>query len=187
MQRENLLSLFPEIDHIKDKELRNKCINVWLEVLESGGWWEKGIDNCPLAYGLVSVECPENSLSHCRRVVRLCVSVLPEILAMENDTIFESDLFIAGAVLHDVGKFLEYDYRGQCNCYSETAHYYKHVVSGAYIAKKHGLPDKVVHMVLCHSDMQSPEGPRAYLTPELLVLKYIEHMAYSFASRNYKI
>ena len=82
-------------------------------------------------------------------------------------------------VLHDIGKFLEYDIKDGKACHSEMGKYYNHVVSGAYIAKSNGLPDKIVHMILEHSDMQSPANTYDY--PELMMMKKLDHMCFSIA------
>ena len=83
------------------------------------------------------------------------------------------------SVLHDIGKFLEYDIKDGKACHSEMGKYYNHVVSGAYIAKSNGLPDKIVHMILEHSDMQSPANTYDY--PELMMMKKLDHMCFSIA------
>ena len=82
-------------------------------------------------------------------------------------------------MLHDIGKFLEYDIKDGKACHSEMGKYYNHVVSGAYIAKSNGLPDKIVHMILEHSDMQSPANTYDY--PELMMMKKLDHMCFSIA------
>ena len=63
--------------------------------------------------------------------------------------------------------------------YDELGGWANHVVSGAYIAKSNGLPDKIVHMILEHSDMQSPANTYDY--PELMMMKKLDHMCFSIA------
>ena len=59
------------------------------------------------------------------------------------------------------------------------------MVSGAYIAKCNGLPDEIVYIILAHSDAQSPEGSKAFQTPELMMLKKLDHMCYMLAQMQY--
>ncbi len=42
------------------------------------------------------------------------------------------------------------------------------------------MSDKLVHMVLTHSEILSPEGPEAFVTPESLILKVIDNMCFRY-------
>ena len=186
MTEETVLSLIPEINLIHSEELRRKSAACWKQVIELGGWEEKGIQNCPLGAGLVADTCPEKSIDHCRRVVRMCQAAWDELGEWANEIgKLDHDVLICGAVLHDIGKFLEYDYRDGKGCHSENGKLFRHVVSGAYIAKCNGLPDEIVYIVLAHSDAQSPEGSKAFQTPELMMLKKLDHMCYMLAQMQY--
>lgn len=186
MTEQGILKLIPEINLIKSEELRKKSIACWKQVIELGGWEEKGIQNCPLGVGLVAEDCPEKSIDHCRRVVQVCQAIWDSIGQWANEiSRLDHDTLICGAVLHDIGKFLEYDYRDGKGCHSENGRLFRHVVSGAYIAKQNDLPDEIVHMVLAHSDAQSPEGDKAYQTPELMVMKKADLMCFSMAHMRY--
>ena len=167
MTREEVLTLLPEIKLIHSTDLQEKSITCWQQVLELGGWDKKGVDKAPLAAGIVADNCPETGIDHCRRVVRMCQLAYDELGGWANEiSKLDHDTLICGAVLHDIGKFLEYDIKDGKACHSEMGKYYNHVVSGAYIAKSNGLPDKIVHMILEHSDMQSPANTYDY--PELM-------------------
>lgn len=188
MTKEDLLNIIPEINLLEDESLKEKCVACWLEALELGGWEQKGIRNCSLGVGYVTDDCPEKSIDHCRRVIRMCKSAFTEMGNWANEIgSLDENTLLAGAILHDIGKFLEYDYRDGKPCYSPNGHLFRHIISGAYLAQKHGLPEKVVHMVLAHSTQQSPEGANVYMTPELLVLKYMDHLVFSFAQMHYPV
>ena len=180
MTREEVLTLLPEIKLIHSTGLQEKSITCWQQVLELGGWDKKGVDKAPLAAGIVADNCPETGIDHCRRVVRMCQLAYDELGGWANEiSKLDHDTLICGAVLHDIGKFLEYDIKDGKACHSEMGKYYNHVVSGAYIAKSNGLPDKIVHMILEHSDMQSPANTYDY--PELMMMKKLDHMCFSIA------
>lgn len=186
MTEAEVLNYIPEINLIRSEDLRKKSIACWKQALEEGGWEEKGVLNAPLAAGHVNDNCPEKSIDHCRRVVRLCETVWNELGEWANKiNQVDHDTLICGAVLHDIGKFLEYDLVDNKACASELSKYYSHVVAGAYIAKFNGLPDKIVHMILEHSDMQSP--PCTYQYPELMMLKKLDHMCYMLAAMAYPV
>lgn len=186
MTREELLRVFPEINVVPNEELKEKCIETWLDVLEVGGWDEKGIENCPLAVGPVAANCPEKCIDHCRHVVQLCKSYLDTMGAWCNEIgHLDPEIFLTAAVLHDVGKFLEYDFRDGKPCHSENGEMFKHVTSGAYYAKKHGLPDKVVYAILAHSEALSPENGNAVPSMELTIMRTLDFLTYSLAAMNY--
>lgn len=186
MTNEQVLQLLPEIELIQDPELRRKSLACWQEALESGGWEEKGVRSCPLGVGLVDDTCPERSIDHCRHVAQVCQAVWDEAGGwMQALGPLDHDVLLCSAVLHDVGKFLEYDVRDGQACHSENGRMFRHVISGAYLAKKHGLPDEIVSNILSHSDAQSPEGGRLHVTPELIFLKQVDFLCFSMAQIHY--
>lgn len=188
MTEKEVLEWMPEINLIHSADLQRKCIACWKQVLEMGGWEEKGVRNCSLGVGLVAEDCPEKSIDHCRRVVRVCETVWNEIGGWANEIgKLDHDTLIAGAVLHDIGKFLEYDYQDGKGCHAKNGHFFRHVIGGAYVAKLNDLPDEIVYIVLAHSDAQSPEGNKAFQTPELMMLKKLDHMCYMFAQMQYPV
>lgn len=126
---------------------------------------------------------PEIKLIHSTDLQEKSITCWQQVLELggwDNEiSKLDHDTLICGAVLHDIGKFLEYDIKDGKACHSEMGKYYNHVVSGAYIAKSNGLPDKIVHMILEHSDMQSPANTYDY--PELMMMKKLDHMCFSIA------
>ena len=186
MTKESILELIPEINFINDEELREKSIACWKDAIEMGGWEEKGIRNCPVGAGLVSDDCPERSIDHCRHVAQVCQAVWENAHEwIEKLGKLDHDVLLCSAVLHDVGKFLEYDYVDGRGCHSENGKMFRHVISGAYLAKKNGLPDEIVSNILSHSDAQSPEGGKLHVTPELQFMKQVDFLCYSMAQINY--
>ncbi len=186
MTNEQILQLLPEIEWIGDPDLRQKSLACWKEALELGGWEEKGVRNCPIGVGLVDDACPERSIDHCRHVVQVCQAVWENAGEwMRALGPLDHDRLLCSAILHDAGKFLEYDVRDGKGCYSENGRMFRHVISGAYLAKKHGLPDEIVSNILSHSDNQSPEGGKRHVTPELIFLKQVDFLCFSMAQINY--
>lgn len=178
MTREKLLEIFPEINYIKDGILRDKCIACWCEVLEFTGWEKVGIEKCPLAHGVYDDKVPETSLEHCRHVVSLCKAGYDNLDKWLSEKIgkIDEDALMAAAVLHDIGKFIECRYEDGKVVEDENGPLFRHPVSGAFIAQKHDLPTKIVHMILAHSNLQSPEGRNAFMTPELFILKQLDEL-----------
>ena len=64
----------------------------------------------------------------------------------------ERDVLIAGALLHDVGKLLEYARNAEGRfVMSDYGLKLRHPVSGAMLAQKHGLPEHVLHIIAVHA------------------------------------
>ena len=125
MTREEVLTLLPEIKLIHSTDLQEKSITCWQQVLELGGWDKKGVDKAPLAAGIVADNCPETGIDHCRRVVRMCQLAYDELGGWANEiSKLDHDTLICGAVLHDIGKFLEYDIKDGKACHSEMGNAY---------------------------------------------------------------
>ena len=174
--------LSPALDCLTLDTYKEKIISTWLEAALQGKWDEKGIEHCGLSVNL-RPDCPENLLSHTFHVTQACAALYDA-----REGLFETigpssrEDLIAGAILHDVGKLLELDYADGAVCYSPSAKYFRHPISGAYYAKKNGFPDHIVHMVLTHSNTFSPEGARAFQTPESLILRHVDEMCYQYTA-----
>lgn len=180
-------ALFPELALINDRNLREQCAAVWEEVLDSNGWSEETVRLCPVAPASLRDDCPECCLDHCRRVTRLCAVLYDELSDLFRLTgMCDRDDLLAAAVLHDVGKFAECQPKNGSVHKCSRAKYFKHPVVGAYYAEKHGLPWKVVHAILAHSDGLSPQGQRASMTPESLLLKKADYICYDYLALFYK-
>ena len=186
MTLDDVHRLIPEHSLVQDAELREKCAEVWQEVLEIGGWDSKNINTSIIAVKEVSNDCPETGLDHVRHVVNMSAAIYYQLKGW-MDTIgpCDRDTVIAGALLHDVGKFLEYEVKDGVRGYSKYGKMFRHPCSGAYFAQKHGLPPKVVHIILTHSAAQSPEGANAMNTPESLVVKYADHLCFSYVQLHF--
>jgi putative nucleotidyltransferase with HDIG domain len=188
MNRNDVYKLIPEHDLLTDQSLKEKCADIWIEVLEMGKWEEKGLNKCPIAIKVIRDDCPEDCIAHTRQVTQMCAAAHEALIPLFNKIgPCDRGLLIAGALIHDVGKFLEYDIKDGVACYSEQGLMFRHPCTGAYLAQKYGLPSKIVHMVLTHSLALSPEGPNAFNTPESLVLKYIDELCYNYVKIHFGI
>ena len=130
-----------ELQWIEDENLRNKVIKVWLEAARVGRW-EK-LEDVPFTLLFENSGC---LIDHTKRVTHLAKAVIDE-----RDEEIDQDILIAGALLHDVGKLLEYTMKDGKVAKSEYGKKFRHPLSGALLAKKIGLPDEVVHIIYAHS------------------------------------
>jgi len=134
-------SFHEELQWIKDENLRDKVVEVWLEASKQGKW--KSLKEVPFTLLFEESGC---LVDHTKRVTRLAKAVMDQ-----RDEDINQDILIAGALLHDVWKLLEYTIKDGRVVKSEYGKVFRHPVSGALLAKKTGLPDEVIHIIYAHS------------------------------------
>jgi len=117
-------------------------------------------------------------LEHC-----LSMAVLADKVAKHYNGI-DRDLLLAGAILHDIGKLREFEYRTKID-YSDEGRLLSHIVIAIEmidekLEKVEGFPEEkallLKHMIVSHHGMRefgSPEPPK---TIEALLLHYIDEM-----------
>jgi len=81
------------------------------------------------------------------------------------------DYLIAGALLHDVGKLMEYELKDDGTVVkSEIGKKMRHPVSGSKLAEECGLPEEVVHIIYAHSK----EGDTIKRSPEAIIVHHCD-------------
>lgn len=169
--KEELLEIFPEFNLIKDEELREKTITVWIEVIERGGWKVSDLERIP--FTLLIPDCPVNIIDHTRGVTQVALESAKKLKQFNNDSYeIDADILIAGGLLHDVGKIVEYANTPDGIQKSVMGKLLRHPFSGAGLAMKHGLPDKVVHIIAVHAK----EGDSGYRCPEAVIVHHADFM-----------
>jgi putative nucleotidyltransferase with HDIG domain len=147
---EELLDLIPEFNLIKDSGLREKCLQTWIEAMRRGGW--KANDLNEMAFTLLIPDCPVNFVEHTRAVTLTCVAVADVFEKVYGDrNPVNRDHLTAGALLHDVGKLLEYTTMGGETVKSEFGVRLRHPFGGVILAAEQGLPSEVLHMIAAHA------------------------------------
>lgn len=135
--------LFPEIELISSDEIKEGVTKVWIKAWRGGGW--DRVEHAPLM--IRDIHDPSVGVQHIRVSVKLALAIA-EILELEMGQTLNRDYLIAGALLHDVGKALEYAPRGQGPL---TGSALRHSVSGAHFVLEVGLPMEIAHIVATHS------------------------------------
>ena len=169
--KEALLKIFPEFDLIEDATLREKTIDVWIEAIEMGGWQVKDLERIP--FTLLIPDCPVNIIDHTRGVTNVAIESA-KVVTQYNGATYEidMDILISGALLHDVGKIVEYEDNPKSIRKSPMGKLLRHPFSGAGLAMKHELPDTVVHMIAVHAK----EGDGGYRCPEAVIVHHADFM-----------
>jgi putative nucleotidyltransferase with HDIG domain len=164
-------AVFPELEWISDDSLRGKVADVWEEAAVRGGWSDDEIEKIPFTL-LVSAE-GVTLTQHTRLVTSLCRSIAEQMKGMGGFDI-DDDTLIAGALLHDVGKMLEYRNDGGEVKVSRSGKLLRHPLSGMGLATKGGLPEDVCHIIAVHSR----EGEGSYRSPEAVILHHADFIAF---------
>lgn len=148
--RQELLARFPELREITDSELQDKTIDVWQEALKKGGWKIEDLNEMP--FTLLIENTSVNIIEHTRAVTLCCVGIAEVMKEIYEEKVsINSNYLLAGALLHDVGKLLEYKKANNKFVKSRAGKLLRHPISGAALAASFGLPEEVVHIIAVHS------------------------------------
>lgn len=159
---ELVLRLLPEIEEISDNDLKDKLIACWLEAIAFRGWTEQLLREIP--FTLLAENVTITFIDHVRAVCKMCIAcddVLSESHGPKKTPV-NRDYLIAGALLADVGKLLEYEIIEGKPIKSDYGKHIRHPFSGVGLAFKHGIPSEVMHVIATHSkeaagEKRSPE------------------------------
>ena len=150
----DIQQLFASIlERIKDDQLREKTVKAWVIACERGGW--KTVDDL--------LKLPFTLLTDCRGVnfIEHTIAVTEGAygLAKAQEAAYANmpytidyDRLLAGGLLHDVGKLLEFEPDGQGGYRkSRSGMCARHPISGTAIAYELGLSDEVLNTIACHA------------------------------------
>ncbi|HOU31993.1 MAG TPA: HD domain-containing protein [Synergistaceae bacterium] len=159
--------LLPEIAWITDEALRGQVVATYEDALKTGGWEPEDMETIP--FTLLIPDCPASYLIHTRGVTRMAKVIYEEFnsLYKENGGFqLDHDLLIAGALLHDVGKLVEYEKKDGKVVKSKMGKDLRHPFSGTGLAMRNGVPSRVCHCIAVHAH----EGDDGYRCPEAVVI-----------------
>jgi len=149
-----------ELKLIKNQKLKEKVVKVWSLAADRGKW--NKLEDIP--FTLVF----ENSgllVDHTKRITKLVWNV-----AKIRQEKLNKNYLVAGALLHDVGKLIEYEFKDGKVIKSKLSEKMRHPEIGAKLAKECGLPDNVVHIIATHSH----EGDSMNRTPEAIIIHHCD-------------
>jgi putative nucleotidyltransferase with HDIG domain len=84
------------------------------------------------------------------------------------------DVVIAGAILADVGKVLEYERVDGKAAQSRRGSLLRHPFTGVAVAMECGVPDEVSHIIAAHA----AEGDHVKRTTEATIVHHADFMSY---------
>jgi putative nucleotidyltransferase with HDIG domain len=165
--------LWPELEWINDPELRAKTEKTWIRAFELSPLTPEDLNQIP--FTLLVPNCPTTFMEHKRCVVhmaRKCAESMQEF--MGNALKINMDVVIAGAILADVGKLLEYEKKDGKTVQSERGELLRHPFTGVGLAMECGVPDEVCHVIAAHA----AEGDQVKRTTEAFIVHHADFMAF---------
>jgi putative nucleotidyltransferase with HDIG domain len=164
-----LTELIPEFDEIRDAALRQKTLAVWEEALATGGWTVDDLSRMP--FTLLAEGVQVSFAEHVSTVARLCLA-MDGVLRQAYGPRFKGDrdTLLAGALLADVGKLIEFERQAGQYQFASMYQYLRHPFTGVALAYKHGLPEAVMHVIATHSW----EGDKFKRRPESIIFHHAD-------------
>lgn len=168
--KNQLYEIFPEFSLFKSPILKEKTMNVFIKAMEKGGWQVSDLEKMP--FTLLIKPCPANMIQHIRGVTNVAYDSGKRLIEIYGDKMgIELDILLCGAILHDIGKLLEYtlDENGEF-IKSEYGKYLRHPFSGMALAYEESLPPKVQHMIAVHAR----EGEKSRVCAESIIVHHAD-------------
>src|SRR5216110_2907397 len=159
--------LFPSLMKIERKSLREKVAAVWNEAIITGcgrkGWTFAELR--AVKFTLLAGDIDMKFVEHLNSCARQCIAI-------------QRDYLIAGALLADVGKPLEYDKDASGKVVQgKFGQQVRHPFSGVALAYKHGIPGEVLHIIATHSH----EGDKAERSIESIIFHHADFVDFDIA------
>ncbi len=177
----NIKELWPELDWIEDDDLRAKTTKTWELALEKSVLSAEDLQRIPFTL-LAGPDLQVSFMTHKRAVVHVAKeSALKMIEFFKDDLPINMDVVIAGAILADVGKLLEYELDENGNSIQGAyGKYLRHPFSGVSLAEACGVPAEVCHIIAAHA----AEGDLIKRTTEAYIVHHADFMTFlPFKSR----
>jgi putative nucleotidyltransferase with HDIG domain len=165
-----LQQLAPEFDLIKDEKLKQKVLACWCDALSQGGWQIADLTEIP--FTLLIENCTVSFLEHVRAVTQTALATAHVLGHFYPQIALDMDIIVAGGLLHDIGKLLEYKKEENRYLKSSSGKLLRHPFSGAALAGKHNLPDEIVHIIATHAK----EGDLGYRSAEAIIVHHADFM-----------
>ena len=169
--KNELLHLLPEFGMIADSALREKTLKVWEKSLRLGNWKVSDLERIP--FTLMIPDAPISFKDHIRAVTRVCIKVAEAFREVYGEKLkVNKDYLIAGALLHDIGKLLEYTEEKGKFIQSRSGAFLRHPFSGVGLCFEEGIPDEVLHIIAVHSK----EGEGSRHSVEAIIVHYADFL-----------
>jgi len=167
--------LWPELEWIKDSSLREKTARTWELALERSVLKVEDLDKIPFTL-LCGPDLKVSFMAHKRCVVHIARECGENMIQFFVSSLpVNMDVLIAGAILADVGKMLEYelDKDGKA-VQGKYGQYLRHPFSGVSLAEECSVPPEVCHIIAAHAH----EGDLVERTTEAYIVHHADFMTF---------
>ena len=165
--------LWPELEWIADRGLRDKVRLTWQRALERSPLTARDLDEIP--FTLLIPGCTVTFMAHKRSVVHIARRGAESMREFFGSLLpIQMDVVVAGAILADVGKLLEYERVDGKARQSRRGSLLRHPFSGVALCMECGVPDEVCHVVAAHAG----EGDLVRRSTEATIVHHADFMAY---------
>lgn len=170
-----VLELWPELDWIQDESLREQTAKTWELALERSVLTPEDLNRIPFTL-LCGPDLKVTFMDHKRSVVHIARDAGQKINDMyHGELTCDMDVLIAGAILADVAKLLEYVLDDNGKAIQGTyGKYLRHPFSGVSLAEECGVPAEVCHIIATHAG----EGNMVKRTTEAYVVHHADFMTF---------
>jgi len=167
--------LWPELMWIRDPALREKTAKTWELALEKSVLTAGDLNKIPFTL-LAGPDLKVSFMAHKRCVVHVARDAGNKMNEFFKDDLpVNMDVLIAGAILADVGKLLEYELdAGGKSVQGKYGKYLRHPFSGVSLAEQCCVPADVCHIIATHAG----EGDMVKRTVEAFIVHHADFMTF---------
>lgn len=171
----NIFDLWPELYWIQNEELRYKTAKTWQLALDKSVLSANDLKRIPFTL-LCGPDLKVSFMDHKRAVVHIAFDAGKKVQEFFKDELpVDLDVLVAGAILADVGKLLEYvlDESGKA-VQGDYGKYLRHPFSGVSLAEACEVPPEVCHIIATHAG----EGDMVKRTTEAYLVHHADFMTF---------
>jgi putative nucleotidyltransferase with HDIG domain len=165
--------LWPELEWIRSEDLRRKVEATWVKAFELSPLTPDDLNRIP--FTLLVPNCTVTFMEHKRCVVHIARRAAESMQEYLGKSLpIELDTVIAGAILADVGKLLEYENVEGKTRQSKRGENLRHPFTGVALAMMCGVPDEVCHIIAAHAG----EGDLVKRSTEAYIVHHADFMSF---------
>lgn len=166
--------LWPELDWISNPELRDQTTRTWALALQKSVLTPEDLNTIPFTL-LCGPDLKVTFMGHKRAVVHIAKDCGDQMNKFfKSDLPVDMDVLIAGAILADVGKLLEYELKDEKAVQGAYGKYLRHPFSGVSLAEMCEVPAAVCHIIATHAG----EGNMVKRSTEAYVVHHADFMTF---------
>ena len=171
--RDEVRELWPELAWIEDSGLREATAKTWETALARSPLEPRDLHEIPFTLLVPGLDV--TFMAHKRAVVHIARRSAEAMAEFFGDKLpIDLDTVVAGAILADVGKVLEYERVGGTAVQSRRGALLRHPFTGVAVAMECGVPDEVTHIIAAHA----AEGDHVKRSTEATIVHHADFMSY---------